>query len=338
LLFLDFSSKFVFYISVVVIPPRRISIAMFSLLSRKKPKPPEATPAPRRPRGKLLADLEHIESLPHLSDTAVQAMNLVNSPDASLSDMVNVIRRDGMVAAAVIKLANSAVYRASGEVTDLQQAVVRIGFRGTGNLISGIGMKSLYDRHPPIVQSMCQGILRHSLFTANLSSGINRAAQIGLQGEEFTSGLLHDVGRIVISVKAMNELLSAGIPEYDQAEDLLAREREAFGTDHCSLGGLFAVQNQLPKRVGRVILNHHNPCGEQEFRDLLGLVMLADSVANHIEVHRNVTGFEIESNRGYQTLRGVIDAGRLKRLTEILPRTAVQAVKDTRAMLKSMYS
>jgi putative nucleotidyltransferase with HDIG domain len=309
---------------------------MLSLLTRSKPKPVAPTTDTPSPGRRLVADLDQLESLPHLSDTAVQAMTLANSPDATLAEMVNVIRRDGMMASAVLKLANSAVYRGSGEVTELQQAVVRIGFRGCGNLISGIGMKSIYDRHPPGVQEACEGVLKHSLFVASLASAVNRVAHIGLQGEEFTAGLLHDIGRVVLCVKAPDVYAAAGVPEHDDG-DVRAAERAAFGTDHCSVGGLFAIKNNLPTRLGRVILNHHHPADEGDYRDLVGLVALADALANHIQLHHNATGFDAEADPGYLTLRSVVDADRLERFRAMLPKIVVHSVKETRGMLKSMY-
>lgn len=297
------------------------------------------TPLPKPPRlRKLFENLDQVDDLPHLSDTAVQAMTVANSPDSTLAEMVNVIRRDGMMAAAVLKLANSVVYRGNSEVAELQQAVTRIGFRGCGQLVSGIGMRSIYNRHPKAVQDGCEVVLRHSLFAATLATAIRRPLQLDLNGEEFTAALLHDIGRVVICCKAADEYEAAGIPEFDDAADLLALEREAFGSDHCTVGSLFAVKNNLPNRIARVIMNHHDPAGEHDFRELVGVVALADALANHIQLYHNLSEFSLDTNPGYETLRTVVDQQRLGRLREQLPRIVVHCVKECRSMLKSIYS
>ena len=161
---------------------------------------PPVTPLPLNRR--LLEGLDQIESLPQLPGSAVEAMTLANSPDSTLAEMTAVISRDTVMASAVLKMANSVVYRGSGEVTDLQQAVNRVGFRGCGNLIAGIGMRSVYTRHPPHVVDTCEQVFQHSLLAANLAAAVNRGLFLGLQGEEFSGALLHDIGRVVLCVKA----------------------------------------------------------------------------------------------------------------------------------------
>jgi putative nucleotidyltransferase with HDIG domain len=297
------------------------------------------TPSPRpSPGRRLFENLDQVDELPHLSDTAVQAMTLANSPDSTLAEMVNVLRRDGMMTAAVLKLANSVVYRGGAEVSDVQQAVVRVGFRGCGQLVSGIGMRSIYNRHPADVQATCEQILRHSLFTATLASAVRRVLQLDLQGEEFTAALLHDIGRVVMCCKAPNEYAQAGVPEFDDADDVLALERDAFGSDHCAVGSLFAVKNNLPNRIARAILHHHQPAHEYDFRELVSLVALCDALANHIQLYHNLTGFTLDANVGFLALRTAVDEQRLNRLREQLPKVVVHCVKETRSMLKSMYS
>lgn len=310
-----------------------------TLFARRRPCVAADTPPPRPLTAgqKLFQNLDQVESLPHLSDTAVQAMTLANSADSTLAEMTNVIRRDGMMAAAVLKLANSAVYRGSGEVTDLAQAVVRIGFKGCGQLVSGIGMKSIYHGHPPAVQAGCETILKHSLFVATLAAAVRRVLFLDLNGEEFTAGLLHDIGRVVMCCKASDEYLAAGLPEHDEADDLLAMEREAFGSDHCAVGSLFAVKNNLPTRIARVILNHHEPAAEREHRQLVALIALCDALANHMQLHHNLTGFDPDADAGFGTLATTLDADRLTRLRDQLPKVVVHCLKETRSMLRSIY-
>ena len=310
-----------------------------ALLARRRPCVAADTPPPRSVAvgRKVFQDLDRVESLPHLSDSAVQAMTLANSADSTLAEMTNVIRRDGMMAAAVLKLANSAVYRGSGEVTDLAQAVVRIGFKGCGQLLSGIGMKSIYHGHPPAVQAGCETVLKHSLLVATLASAVRRVLFLDLNGEEFTAGLLHDIGRVVMCCKAADEYLSAGLPEHDEAADLLELEREAFGSDHCAVGSLFAMKNNLPARITRVILNHHEPAEEQEDRQLVALIALCDALANHMQLDHNLTGFAPDADAGYTALAATLPADRLARLRTQLPTVVVHCMKETRSMLRSIY-
>ena len=275
---------------------------MLSFLTKRKPTPaPARTPAPPADlplNRKLLADLEKVETFPNLSDTATRAMSLVNDPDSSLADMAALVRRDGVLVAALLKVANSPAFRGRSEVADVTDAVGRLGLRGCSQLMSGLGLKGMYDRHPPHVRGSCELVLRHSLFAACVAGGLNQKLQLGMRGDEFTAALLHDIGRIVICVKAADVYLSANLPEYDEADDLLAQERQAFGTDHTAVGSLFAVKNQLPTPIARAIMNHHAPSREADHKELVALVALADALANHVQLAHNLTGFPLDDSAG----------------------------------------
>ena len=283
-----------------------------------RPRKAADTPPPRgASAGGVFAHLDKPENLPHLSDTTVRAMALANDPDATLADMAALIRRDGVLAAGLLKLANSVVYRGSSEVTDVQQAVMRVGLRGCGNMLAAAGVKKLYAGMPPAVQGACEKVLRHSLFVGGLAARVARSLRLPLGGEEYTAGLLHDIGRVVMCVHAPDRYPALCTSGSDTDPDVRAGERELFGTDHCGLGRLFAVKNALPDRIGRAIQHHHHPEAEGEFRPLAAVVGFADAVANHLH-RRQVVSERVEAFR--QELKALV----------------VQCVRETRGLVKSL--
>ena len=90
-----------------------------------------ATPAALQAPGSLAARLEReiregrVE-LPVLPRAAVEVQELI-ARDADLPSIVRAIEREPAVAAALVKYANAAVYAGLRDVTDLQQAVARLG-------------------------------------------------------------------------------------------------------------------------------------------------------------------------------------------------------------------
>lgn len=315
------------------IPAHGITMSI-ALLARPKPVPLSS----EKPKlnQKLLADLEKVDSLPHLSDTILQAMALVNDPNGTLADMANLIRRDTMLATTVLKVVNSPVYAVSEPVSDLRLAVTRLGYRGCANLIAGIGVRNLYRKHPLAVQTACEVILRHSLFTAVLATAINKVLRLDLNGQEFAAALLHDIGRLVICVKAPDHYMAANVLETHNTENVCGQERKAFGTDHCGVGGLFAIKNNLPKPLGRAMLNHHFPSREVDHPQLVGLVAFTDAMANHIQWHHNVNKFVAASALGYPEMTRKADPDRVRQLRDALPRVAVETVRETRGMLRGI--
>lgn len=307
----------------------------FALFAR--PKSSTDTPPPRKPSGSgVFANLDKLETLPHLSDTTVRAMALANNPDATLADMAALIRRDGVLAAGLLKVANSVVYRGSSDVTDVQQAVMRIGLRGCANILAAAGVKNIYAKMPPRVRVACENVLRHSLFVGGLATAVARSLRLSLGGDEYTAGLLHDIGRVVMCVHAPDLYAEVCTSAYDAAPNALHMEREAFGTDHCAAGVLFAVKNNLPTRIGRAIQHHHDPVNEGEFRQLTAVVALADAIANHLTEHRTLDTFDLAADPAFGMLRRLVVSERTAEFSAALKRLVVDCVRQTRTVLKSL--
>lgn len=283
----------------------------------------------------MFANLDKVESLPLLSDTTLRAMALCRNPDASLADMATVIRRDGVLTAAVLKLANGAVYGSSVAVTDVLHAVVRLGMRGCGNVISAAGVGRLFAVLPPEVRRPTDGVLRHSLFVGELATAVGRELRLGLGGEVYTAGLLHDIGRVALCVHAPDQYVPMLDTPADEP-DVRPQERRAFGTDHCTVGMLFATRNGLPACIARTIRHHHDPDAEGEHRAVTAAVAFADAVANHLHTHRAVGTFPFDSTPAVAVLRELAAAGLTDTLRTALPRLVRQGVRDTRAVLKML--
>lgn len=313
------------------VPAARNSPMILSLFRRNPANPPAKAAFDLRD---LVKELDRVDTFPTLSDTVVRAMAMANNADATLADFTAVVRRDGSVTASVIKMANSAAFNTGTTVKDVHQAVVRLGLRRCFNLLSSIGMRNMFQQYSPDVQNRCEGLLRHSLFTANLASNLNKTLKAGFTGEEFTASLLHDIGRLIIIIK-----VPEGIIDYptDAQEDegVLDFERKFLGTDHCNLGSLFAIKNQLPAAISSAIFNHHRPHAEKDHRPLVGIVGLADHLANHIQFSHKLADYNPESSAAYQQLTPRWTEKYHVAFRWALKDIVVNSLAQTRAMLKS---
>src|SRR5205085_550931 len=99
---------------------------------------------------------------------------------------------------AILRISNSVVYAGGMPAVKLQQAVVRLGMRPCQNLIVAIGMRSLFRQMASATSLQCELLWHHGYLVAALSRQINRAFRLGFDGEEFSAGLLHDLGRILL--------------------------------------------------------------------------------------------------------------------------------------------
>jgi len=295
---------------------------------------PSPTPITPTVRHLVLKDLDRVETYPTLSDTAVRLLGLTERDDISVAEVAAIVRRDGVLTVRVLRAANSCMFRGRNEVEDVQQAVLRMGVQQCAQLLGAAGLRKIYERYAPAVRERCDVLLRHSLFVGRFASGLARLATVCPPGPAFTAGLLHDIGRIVFCVNI--NTAQTNLPDVYEGEDALAAERAAYSVDHCAVGYQFATCNNLPESVARVVLNHHRPAEERLQRTLVALVAVAERVTNHVQRKHNITGYDLGACPAFRVLSRDWGQARIDVFRAGLASATVQALRDTRHMLKSI--
>ncbi len=235
-----------------------------------------------KPPAELVQALKkHVGRLQMLPAVAQEALEIVKNPECSISQFTSVVKRDVKLTADILKMANSALYCPVTPIADLNRCVMRVGFRECQYLILSASIASLMQRVTMSQEWVRKLLWRHSFTTALLATRINRTFHLGFQGEEFTAGLLHDFGRILFALVVPEPFLKFDPLDFDESPELLEREFDATGTDHCRLGAWFAHGNQIPHPIPSVILNHHQPELVEEHQRLTALIAVADQLANH---------------------------------------------------------
>lgn len=268
---------------------------------------------------RLKAAVGNLNQLPMLPQAATQALELVHDPDCSLKQLARVIERDPALATGILKLANSALYRVGRTITSLDLAIVHLGLRECRNLIITVGMRSLFRHVSKEQQERAETLWHHSFLTGCLSRRLNRALGLGFQGEEFSCGLSHDLGRLLIALGLPDRFAAVDPLDFHEGPETLQRERDQLGIDHCYFGAWFANVNQLPSSLSSVCQFHHEPAEVQEHQLLVALVAAADDMANYLQRERKTSGYTLARNLGWPLLVPTEDADAQERLAALLP-------------------
>jgi HD-like signal output (HDOD) protein len=241
-----------------------------------------------------------------LPDAANRALQIGRNPHCSIEDFTAVVGKDVKLASDLLKMANSILYSPRTPIINLHKAVVRLGFQECQNLILTSSIASVVNR-----VSMQQEWIRtvlwwHSLNTGLLATYINRSFRLGFQGEEFTAGIIHDIGRTLLAVICPDQFGEADALTFDESPEMLSHEFEVLGTDHCRLGAWFAVQSRIPHPLAEVILKHHAPDFDDEGGKLTALIAVADHMANHVQRYGEADGYDPQSNPALPILAGYL--------------------------------
>ncbi len=258
---------------------------------------------PNMPPIELIRALQQrADQISMLPEVAMEALSLAKSPDCTIVEFINVVQRDGKLATDILSLANSAIFSIGAPASGLYQAVVRLGFKRCRNLILTSSAASLMKKMP-LEQEWIRGQLwRHAVTAAAFSSRLNQEFRLGFEGEEFTSALLHDFGKLLFAVARSAEFQEVDSMEFENELGVMEREREVFGVDHAQFGAWFAGHNELPESLQSSIELHHSPEVEHRFQKLTALTAAADQLANDVHRFGNVLNHNPELNTGFQVL------------------------------------
>lgn len=268
---------------------------------------------------------ERSGELSMLPSVAQEAIALTNDPECTAQEFSQVIERDMILAAEILSQSNSFLYSRGRPVATLEQAIVRLGFRQCRNLIISSSMSCLFKKLP-LADEWIRGVLwQHSFMTATTCAYLNRGLDLGFQGEEFTAGMLHDFGRLLIAIADSRKFAEVDTLDFCETASQLDIEQAALGTDHCQFGAWFAHSSGLPESLVDVVRWHHHVDPPSEHRKLIALTIAGDHLASYLQRELSVEDYVPQENPGIAALCKITGNRVAKRFEAILP-TVVEEV------------
>ncbi|MCS3809689.1 HDOD domain-containing protein [Xanthomonas sp. 4461] len=148
------------------------------------------------------AALDHVDLRPQLlprrPHLLPQLMRAVNDPDASGRGIAAIIAQDPALAASLLRIANSALYRPQGApLESLERAVVHIGTEGVRQIVAAAVMQPVLSLDGGLHARLPAAVWDYALRTATAAAAYMR----GRGGDTLSAqlaGLLQGLGAVVI--------------------------------------------------------------------------------------------------------------------------------------------
>lgn len=210
------------------------------------------TPGDQRPsRDEMLKAVEVLPSLPNV----VAEMLALDPLDAGFILKVRELAElDPALASRVLGLANSAAFAGITDISDIGQAVIRLGGNRASELISSFADPRIFV---PTTDGQ-RALWRHSIIVATMAKHIATHVDLGLSpGVLYTAGLLHDIGRLVMFAHDPKNLSETDMSLIESPDELVELEREVCGHDHTEVGAVVCDAWKIPATIATVIANHH---------------------------------------------------------------------------------
>lgn len=223
-------------------------------------------------------DLEEVVKmkLPPLPGSVMRISELLQDMNVSQHRITEAISYDPMLAARILRLANSPIYAFQQNVTSLNTAVNALGNKPIYEMLL-MGMVADSFGHEIRNSAIGRDIWLHALavgFAARELCGL-----LGMRGTEeaFSCGLLHDIGSLLL-FKA-NTLQYIELFNHAKRDDLSPYEKEIFGYSHAEVGAVAANRWNLSDPVCFTILHHHNPAESAQAVFLTRIIYIADNLS-----------------------------------------------------------
>jgi putative nucleotidyltransferase with HDIG domain len=212
------------------------------------------------------------------SQIAIRVMQLVND-EAPIDKIMALISTDPAFVTDLLKISNSALYAHLSEVGTVFQAVSRIGTKHLEGICIAVAVRAYLG--PSLSKPVIQRLWKHNLATAFIAEIL--ATTTGTSKDVvFTGGILHDIGRVAL-ITLHPTAYSALLAKYSgNAESILAVERDAFGADHCEIGGQVIAGWGLLPDYKTIATTHHCALDRTAKWDVASVINLACRMADSI--------------------------------------------------------
>jgi HD-like signal output (HDOD) protein len=219
-----------------------------------------------------------LESLPSVPKTYLELTAAAAQKDSTIGELADIVERDPATSAKVLQLVNSAYFGGQQRAASIRGAVSYLGV----DLVKGLALASSTfstAEHLSVEGFSLEELRSTSLLVAQVARRIVDKPK--LRDEAFTTGLIHDVGKIVMAV---------GMPaEYSRVAAEAARsglpvhlvEQEIFGVSHAEVGAYLLGLWGLPFSIVEAVAYHHRPAAVPEGDcELLAAVHAADALVD----------------------------------------------------------
>jgi HD-like signal output (HDOD) protein len=176
------------------------------------------------------------------------------------------------MAARVLRLANVAAFAPMIEVTSINQAVIRLGTESVRRALLAVCFAS-WAQPPSSQTGPGRGQVVHGVITGMLARHVAASASADTD-EAFTQGLLHDIGKLFLSLLRAEYIRRGGtLP----AEDEL---RRVEAERHAEVGGLAMQLWGLPLILREPIRWHHDPLSAPTYPRAAAITYVANALSH----------------------------------------------------------
>lgn len=224
--------------------------------------------------------LKMISYLPPIPTVMAELVQALKDEETDLNVVGKIIAKDPSMSVNVLKVANSAFYRLSVKVNDIEHAVRLLGTKEIASLcIACMAGRTL--KAPAGHKTMdIRKFWHHSVATVVIAKGLCSGLKIQAQSNIYLAGLIHDVGKIILD-RFMHDAYQEIIKiTYNEGISMTEAELRVIGESHSRVGGWLMEAWNFPSSFAKIADYHHAVMeADDESRSDAAVVALANQLA-----------------------------------------------------------
>lgn len=191
-------------------------------------------------------------------DTYIRIKKVLDNPESSATDIAKAVSMDVALTAKILKLVNSPMYGFPSSIDSISRAVAMIGAKEVSILALGLTSIGYFKNIPKELMDM-KSFWIHSISCGILSKILAKKITKSSGERFFISGLLHDVGRLLLFKHMPYSSSEAILLARGGMMPLMEAEQAIFGFDHSAMTKKMMTDWNFPKSLLDVAPFHHNP-------------------------------------------------------------------------------
>jgi putative nucleotidyltransferase with HDIG domain len=248
--------------------------------------------------------VESFDDLPTIPQVATKVIELLNHPGVELDQVADLILSDQVLAARVIKMVNSPLYRPAHKVQSVKRALIYLGIKHIRELAFSCSFVDVFHGRDAGID--IKSFWEHSFGVGMVAKIIAEKVHYPDSEKAYLVGIVHDIGEVFLSYYKQEEFRSLLESAQGQPFKLEEKEVEYFGTSHNEIGICIARKWNFPEEYCEVIALHHSPTEAVLDPTLCAIINIADlfcSVCNLDYGGRSWVSFRLADEEAWGILR-----------------------------------
>lgn len=204
----------------------------------------------------------HVDRLPPMPSNVVKLRQAIANPNVNYRMIVPLVKEDPSICASLLKIANSARYGVAHHVETVEEAVRYFGMPALADFISAACSEKIVRQTFSNISNLNEYLV-HSRTISRSTLHICAALGLDQHSQEVysVSGLLHDIGRLVILLVSGEKRYSKEFfgSSWEEMSSEAASESDLYGLNHADLGMRICAKWQFPEKIVRAVHRHHTP-------------------------------------------------------------------------------